>query len=147
MGNMIRLSSNRDAYRTDIRFLEARPANSYRNVHIWSSACFRVRAAPTLVDFAQRCACWSPLLSQRPFLPNPPTVRPILVRLSTDPGLVYFIAVYKSLNCIGVESLVATAIQYIFLILYEMGRVSILSILCRRSEPSHPFRYARLELD
>lgn len=52
----------------------------------------------------------------------------MLAQLLIDLRSVHFTAVYKSLGCLGVENSVATAIQYGFLILYEMGKFSIIQI-------------------
>ena len=49
----------------------------------------------------------------------------MLAQLLIDLRSVYFTAVYKSLDCLGVENSVATAIQYGFLILYEMGKFQL----------------------
>ncbi|KAF8551285.1 hypothetical protein OG21DRAFT_1512951 [Imleria badia] len=47
-------------------------------------------------------------------------------------------SVYKSLDCLGVESSVATAIQYVFLILYEMGILGLNWIAFQRMKRHNP---------
>lgn len=137
-----------DAYCTNLRVLETRQENPYRNVYIWSSMCFCICVSPTLSNSSLIKACMVTAIVVSETISSKPSN--CMSHVGTTNEWSWFnlprTAVYQSLNCLGIEGSVATAIQYICLILYELGKSSLYPIPCRYSELLHPFRYASLEL-